>query len=85
MNRMKFKHEIREHLLEFFLVGGLLNIAENVSAIMIYGRAAFNWNMVLVATLTAIPFAIISELVVDRTEIFRLKRKKKKGNKQKRR
>lgn len=80
--RIKFKHDIREHLLEFFLIGGLLNIIENVFAIMIYGKAAFNWNMVFAATLTAIPFAIISELVVDRTEIFRLKiKKKKKGKK----
>ena len=73
--RMKFKHDLREHLLEFFLIGGLLNIIENVAAIMIYGQTDFNWNMVIAATLTAIPFAIISELVVDRTEIFRLKKK----------
>jgi len=69
-------HNIREHLLEFFLIGVFFGIIEDVIALMIYGHSVLNWRMFYIAAAVAIPFAIISELIVDRTEIFRLKKKK---------
>ena len=67
-------NRIEEHILEFFVVGVLLGIIEDVIAIMFYdGKFSLNLEMIYVAAAVAIPFAVISELIVDRTEIFRLK------------
>ena len=74
-------NRIKEHLFEFFLIGVLLGVIEDVIAIMFYGGAfALNWKMIYVAAAVAMPFAILSELVVDRTEIFRLNNLRKRFN-----
>ncbi len=70
------KHPIREHLLEFFLIGVVFGILEDMLAIYIYSGGTFDFAKAFyIAALVAIPLAIISELVVDRTRIFRLKKK----------
>lgn len=72
----KAGNAIREHLLEFFLVGIVFGMAEDILAIMLHsGQFTVTWRMFFIAAAVAIPLAIISELIVDRTEIFRMKKK----------
>lgn len=68
---------IKIHLLEFFLIGVVFGITEDVIAIMFYsGTFVLDPKMIYIAAAVAIPFAIISELVVDWSEILRLNHKK---------
>lgn len=65
------KNKILARILEFFIIGVVLGILEDMIAIFFYTHENFNFNMVWIAALVAIPFAIISELIVDYTGIFR--------------
>lgn len=68
---------IKTHLLEFFVIGVVFGILEDVLAIVFYeGVFTIDPKMFYVAAAVAIPFAIISELVVDWSEILRLNHKK---------
>ena len=71
--------KVEEHILEFFLIGVVFGIMEDMLAIYFYTGGSFEFTKALyVAAIVAIPLAIVSELIVDRTEIFRLKKSKKK-------
>ncbi len=76
--RKKALKTIKAHLLEFFVIGVLFGIAEDVLAIMLHqGHFSLSLRMVYIAAVVAIPFAIVSELIVDWSEIFRIKSNKK--------
>ncbi len=78
LKKMVKLKDFKEHLLEFFLVGVLFGVIEDILAIMLYGgNLVFNWKMVYVASVVAVPLAIFSELIVDRSKIFRLKNNKR--------
>jgi len=51
--------------LEFLLVGFIMGVAEDLLAIHFATDAAITINVVWVAALVALPFAIFSELIVD--------------------
>ena len=51
-------------ILEFFIIGVAMGIVEDIIAVTISTGAPITWKVILVVTLVAIPFAIISELVV---------------------
>jgi hypothetical protein len=55
----------RLRLLEFFLIGLVMGIVEDVLAILLATDAKIDLRVVAVAGLVALPFAVISELVVD--------------------
>jgi hypothetical protein len=55
----------RLRLLEFFFVGLALGIVEDLLAILLATDAAIDLKVIAVAAVVALPFAIISELVVD--------------------
>ena len=75
---MNLWKNVREHILEFFLIGVIFGVLEDMLAIYIYTQGEFDFMRgFLIAAVVAIPLAIVSELVVDRTEIFRLKKSKK--------
>lgn len=57
-------------LLEFFLVGLVLGIVEDLLAIKFSTGAAITWKTVQVASLVALPFAIFSELIVDHPKFW---------------
>ena len=63
------KKRIVAHLGEFFVVGVLMGVGEDLLAIHFATEAQINWHIFKVAVLVAIPFAVISEIVVD-LEIF---------------
>ncbi len=57
-------------MLEFFIIGVVMGIVEDIIAVSISTGASITWKVLLVVTLVAIPFAIISELVVDHFKPF---------------
>jgi len=68
--------------LEFLLVGFIMGVAEDLLAIHYATDAAITMNVVWVAALIALPFAIFSELIVDWKRIkFLRKRWEKKASK----
>ena len=62
-------------ILEFFIIGVVLGITEDLIAVYA-STGEFNWNIIWIVALVAIPFAIISELVVDYFKPFHKKKRK---------
>ena len=56
-------------LLEFFFIGLMLGIAEDVIAVTVSTGEPITWKMIGIIALVALPFAVFSELIVDRIEI----------------
>jgi len=50
---------------EFLLVGILMGLLEDLLAIFFATDAEISWSVIWVVLLVAIPFAAISELIVD--------------------
>lgn len=61
MTRKKIIHR----LIEFFLVGFVMGVAEDLIAIHFATEATITPHVFLVAAIVALPFAVISELLVD--------------------
>jgi hypothetical protein len=59
------KKKIIAHLIEFFLIGLVMGVVEDLLAIHFATDAKITFNTLKVAFVVALPFAIISELVVD--------------------
>lgn len=59
-----------ERFFEFFVIGLLMGVAEDLIAIALSTGAAISWRIVGIAALVALPFAAFSELVVDRKDLF---------------
>lgn len=64
-------------LLEFFVIGVVFGIAEDLIAVYA-STGKFSWHILWIVAIVAIPFAIISELIVDHYKPFHKKKKKKK-------
>ena len=63
----------RGRLLEFFIIGLVMGITEDVIAVAVSTGESITWNILWVVALIAIPFAVISELVVDHFKPFHKK------------
>lgn len=74
---MKRKHLNR--ILEFFVVGVFMGVLEDLIAVKLSTGISIDFRIIGIITLVAIPFAIFSELIVDRKDFEFLKRKKKKN------
>lgn len=65
----KAKRNVKVHrivrFLEFFVVGVVFGISEDLIAISFSTGSPITWRVFLIASLVAIPFAAFSELVVD--------------------
>jgi len=55
----------RLRLLEFFIVGLALGVMEDLIAIWLATDSYIDLRVILIAALVALPFAIISEIIVD--------------------
>ncbi len=64
-------------LLEFFVIGIVFGIAEDLIAVYA-STGKFSWHILWIVALVALPFAVISELIVDHYKPFHKKPKKKK-------
>ncbi len=60
---MKKRHFYR--FLEFFIVGFVMGVAEDLLAIRFATDATITIKVVYIAALVALPFAVFSELIVD--------------------
>ena len=60
---MKKRHLYR--FLEFFIVGLVMGVTEDILAIHFATDAVITIEVVYIAALVALPFAIFSELIVD--------------------
>jgi hypothetical protein len=54
-----------KRVLEFFVIGIVFGVTEDILAVLIATDAELTFDIVGVVVLIAIPFAIISELIVD--------------------
>lgn len=61
----KTKKKVIGHLVEFFVIGLVMGVAEDLLAIHFATDAKIDWGVFKVAFLVAFPFAVLSELVVD--------------------
>ena len=59
--------------MEFFIIGLIMGVAEDAIAVSASTGQTLTWGMLGIITLVAIPFAIISELVVDHFKPFHKK------------
>jgi len=69
---MKFKIG---RLAEFFVIGVVVGIAEDLIAVYL-STGQFSFKIVWIVALVAIPFAVISELIVDYYKPFHSKKEK---------
>lgn len=63
-----------KRLLEFFVIGIVFGVTEDLLAVVIATDAAVTPEVLVVVVLIAIPFAIISELVVDHPQFLHFER-----------
>lgn len=65
------RHATKIRLFEFFIVGLLFGIIEDLIAIMLATEGYFKWRYVAVAAVVALPFAYISEVIVDHPNFWK--------------
>ena len=59
-----------KRLLEFFVIGVVFGVTEDLLAVMIATDADITVEVIVVVVVIAIPFAVISELVVDHPQFL---------------
>jgi hypothetical protein len=52
-------------IIEFLVIGVVMGLAEDLIAVVLATDAELNWHIVAVVFFVALPFAFISEIVVD--------------------
>ena len=62
---MSLKKTVINHFLEFFFIGFLMGIAEDLIAIELATDAKITPHIIIVAAIVAFPFAVLSELIID--------------------
>lgn len=66
---MRHRNKIR--LIEFFVIGVLFGISEDLLAITLATDGEFKWSYITTAAIVAIPFAFISEIIVDHPNFWK--------------
>ncbi len=66
------KHQHLERFFEFLVVGVLLGVVEDLIAVKLITGQPIDLRMIGIIVAVAIPFAAISELVVDRKDFVEL-------------
>ncbi len=72
------KHEKIEIFFEFLIFGILMGVIEDIIAVTLSTGAKITWDILIIVTLVAIPFAILGELIVDRIKFVPDKKPEKK-------
>ncbi|MEF8847216.1 MAG: hypothetical protein V5A57_02215 [Candidatus Paceibacterota bacterium] len=57
-----------EVFLEFLIFGVAMGVAEDLAVVFFVTDEPFTWKILGIIFLVAVPFAIIGELIVDRTD-----------------
>ena len=55
---------------EFLVFGFALALIEDIIAVLLATGESFSWEMLVIVSVVAIPFAIIGEFVLDRTKLI---------------
>ena len=55
----------RLRLIEFLFIGVIMGLGEDVIAVLLATDAKLSWHVVWIVFFVALPFAFISEIVVD--------------------
>jgi hypothetical protein len=55
----------RLRLIEFLFIGVFMGLAEDLIAVVLATDAELSWSIVFIVFFVALPFAFISEIVVD--------------------
>jgi len=66
---MKYLNKFR--VLEFIIAGLVIDLIENIITIKLTSDEPITWNTVLIALIVVIPFAIITELVIDHPQFWK--------------
>ncbi|UCG95335.1 MAG: hypothetical protein JSV92_04825 [archaeon] len=59
-----------EVFLEFLIFGIAMGVVEDMIAVVLATGEPITWNILVIVTLVAIPFAAIGELIVDRIHLI---------------
>ena len=59
-------------ILEFVLIGVIMGTAEDLLAVILATDADFTWGILWIVSMVSIPFAFISELVVDHPKFWKI-------------
>ena len=70
-----FKKHIINHFLEFFIIGFIMGVAEDLIAILLATDAEITPHVIFIAAIVALPFAVVSELVIDYKRIKRARQR----------
>ncbi len=63
--------ERTERLLEFIVIGLVMGVSEDLLAVWLSTGEAITWNVLAIVFAIALPFAFISEYVVDHPKFWR--------------
>lgn len=63
-------HAKKLRLLEFLIIGVVMGVVEDLIAVTLATDSKFSWHILLVVFLVALPFAFISEIVVDHPKFW---------------
>ncbi len=63
--------ERTERLLEFIVIGLVMGVAEDLLAVWFSTGEPITWNVLAIVFVIALPFAFISEYVVDHPKFWR--------------
>lgn len=64
-------HKQKLRLLEFLIIGVVMGTAEDLIAVLLATDSHFSWKILIVVFLVALPFAFISEIVVDHPNFWK--------------
>ena len=63
-------HTKKIRLLEFLVIGVVMGIGEDLLAVKLATDATIDWRIIWVVVAVAIPFAFVSEIVVDNPKFW---------------
>lgn len=64
-------HARKVRLVEFLIIGVVMGTLEDLIAVFLATDAKFSWHILVVVFLVALPFAFISEIVVDHPDFWK--------------
>jgi hypothetical protein len=63
-------HTKKIRLLEFLIIGVVMGIGEDLLAVKLATDATIDWRIIWVVVAVAIPFAFVSEIIVDNPKFW---------------
>lgn len=64
------KRSSKLRILEFLVIGVIMGVVEDLIAVLLATDSKFSWDIVWIVFLVALPFAFISEIVVDHPKFW---------------